>query len=429
MKRKIEEDLIKWKNNKNRKSLIINGARQVGKTYIIRSFGERFYKNVVYINLETNLAVASFFQDNIEPERLILFLESYAKEAIIPELTLIILDEIQACERALTALKYFYEEAPEYHIIAAGSLLGVAINREKYSFPVGKVNTLTLYPFDFEEFLWANREEKLVNIIRECFESVEVMPEALHQKAIDLYRNYLIIGGMPAAINEFIDTGKLITVSDVQNQILDNYLADMSKYATNTESVKIRACYQSIPAQLAKDNKKFQYKMVQKGGTANIFGASIEWLNFAGVVLKCQKTEHGMDPISVYSDLSSFKLYMGDTGLLTAKSGISQHVILNGENNYFMGAIAENYVAQALNAAGYDLYYWVSGNTAELDFILQKDGLITVVEVKHDTNTKSKSLSEFLRRYQPDRAFKVSLKNFGRADHYIAIPLYSVFCI
>lgn len=429
MKRKIEEDLIKWKNNKNRKSLIINGARQVGKTYIIRSFGERFYKNVVYINLETNLAVASFFQDNIEPERLILFLESFAKEAIIPELTLIIFDEIQACERALTALKYFYEEAPEYHIIAAGSLLGVAINREKYSFPVGKVNTLTLYPFDFEEFLWANREEKLVNIIRECFESVEVMPEALHQKAIDLYRNYLIIGGMPAAINEFIDTGKLITVSDVQNQILDNYLADMSKYATNTESVKIRACYQSIPAQLAKDNKKFQYKMVQKGGTANIFGASIEWLNFAGVVLKCQKTEHGMDPISVYSDLSSFKLYMGDTGLLTAKSGISQHVILNGENNYFMGAIAENYVAQALNAAGYDLYYWVSGNTAELDFILQKDGLITVVEVKHDTNTKSKSLSEFLRRYQPDRAFKVSLKNFGRADHYIAIPLYSVFCI
>ncbi len=429
MKRKIEEDLIKWKNNKNRKPLIINGARQVGKTYIIRSFGERFYKNVVYINLETNLAVASFFQDNIEPERLILFLESYAKEAIIPELTLIIFDEIQACERALTALKYFYEEAPEYHIIAAGSLLGVAINREKYSFPVGKVNTLTLYPFDFEEFLWANGEEKLVNIIRECFESVEVMPEALHQKAIDLYRNYLIIGGMPAAINEFNDTGKLITVSDVQYQILDNYLADMSKYATNTESVKIRACYQSIPAQLAKDNKKFQYKMVQKGGTANIFGASIEWLNFAGVVLKCQKTEHGMDPISVYSDLSSFKLYMGDTGLLTAKSGISQHVILNGENNYFMGAIAENYVAQALNAAGYDLYYWVSGNTAELDFILQKDGLITVVEVKHDTNTKSKSLSEFLRRYQPDRAFKVSLKNFGRADHYIAIPLYSVFCI
>lgn len=429
MKRKIEEDLIKWKNNKNRKPLIINGARQVGKTYIIRSFGERFYKNVVYINLETNLAVASFFQDNIEPERLILFLESFAKEAIIPERTLIIFDEIQACERALTALKYFYEEAPEYHIIAAGSLLEVAINREKYSFPVGKVNTLTLYPFDFEEFLWANREEKLVNIIRECFESVEVMPEALHQKAIDLYRNYLIIGGMPAAINEFNDTGKLITVSNVQNQILDNYLADMSKYATNTESVKIRACYQSIPAQLAKDNKKFQYKMVQKGGTANIFGASIEWLNFAGVVLKCQKTEHGMDPISVYSDLSSFKLYMGDTGLLTAKSGISQHVILNGENNYFMGAIAENYVAQALNAAGYDLYYWVSGNTAELDFILQKDGLITVVEVKHDTNTKSKSLSEFLRRYQPDRAFKVSLKNFGRADHYIAIPLYSVFCI
>ncbi|MDF2510820.1 MAG: hypothetical protein K0S04_686 [Herbinix sp.] len=186
MKRKIETDLMKWKISKNRKPLIVNGARQVGKTYIIREFGERFYKNVVYINLETNLAVASFFQDNIDPERLLLFLESYAKEAIIPEHSLIIFDEIQACERALTCLKYFYEEAPEYHIIAAGSLLGVAINREKYSFPVGKVNTLTLYPFDFEEFLWANREEKLVDIIRECFKSIEVMPEAPHQRAIDL---------------------------------------------------------------------------------------------------------------------------------------------------------------------------------------------------------------------------------------------------
>lgn len=429
MKRKIESALTEWKESKNRKPLIISGARQVGKTYTIREFGEKNYKNTVYINLETNLAIASYFNDNINPERLIRFLESYANEAIIPEETLLVFDEIQACERALTSLKYFYEETPEYHVISAGSLLGIAINREKYSYPVGKVDTLTLYPLDFEEFLWANGEDRISINIRECFQSTEPMAEALHQKAIDLYRDYLIVGGMPAVVNEFIGTGKLIMISNIQNKILDDYLADMSKYATNTESVKIRSCYQSIPAQLAKENKKFQYKIVQKGGTAGLFGASIDWLNFAGIVLKCQKTEHGMDPISVYSDLSSFKLYMGDVGLLTAKTGISHHVVLNGENNYFMGAIAENYVAQALTAKGYHLYYWSSGNSAELDFLLQKEGLIIAIEVKHDTNTKSKSMSEFLKRYKPDRAYKISLKNFGQAENFTAIPLYSVFCL
>ncbi|MDD3173722.1 MAG: AAA family ATPase [Herbinix sp.] len=429
MRRQLENDLYEWKVSKDRKPLIINGARQVGKTYIIREFGERYYKNVVYINFESNLAVASYFNDNINPERLIRFLESYVNEAIIPESTLIIFDEIQSCERALTSLKYFYEETPEYHVISAGSLLGVAINREKYSFPVGKVDTLTLYPLDFEEFLWANGEERLCECIYSCYETIKPMQEALHQKAIDLYRNYLIIGGMPAAVNEYVNTKKLIMVPNVQNKILDDYLADMSKYASNTESVKIRSCYQSIPAQLAKENKKFQYKIVQRGGTAGIFGASIDWLNFAGIVLKCQKTEHGMDPISVYADLTSFKLYMGDVGLLTAKTGISQHVILNGENNYFMGAIAENYVAQALTAKGHNLYYWSSGNSAELDFLLQKNGEITAIEVKYDTNTKSKSMSEFLKRYKPDKAYKVSLKNFGKADNFVAIPLYAMFCI
>jgi predicted AAA+ superfamily ATPase len=429
VRRKIESDLREWKLSKDRKPLLIHGARQVGKTYTIRNFGEDYYRNTVYINLETNLSVASYFNDNINPERLIRFLESYVNEPIIPGETLIILDEIQSCERALTALKYFYEEIPEYHVIAAGSLLGVAINREKYSYPVGKTDTRTMYPLDYEEFLWAVREERLCESIHSCYSLTEPMPEALHQKAIDLYREYLIVGGMPAAVNEFVNTGKLIMIPNVQNKILDDYLADMSKYATNTESVKIRSCYQSIPAQLAKENKKFQYKIVQKGGTAGIFGASIDWLNYAGIVLKCQKTEHGMDPISVYADLTSFKIYMGDVGLLTAKTGISQHVILNGENNYFMGAIAENYAAQALTAKGYPLYYWSSGNTAELDFILQKDGIITAIEVKHDANTKSKSMSEFLKKYHPDRAFKISLKNFGKADNFTAIPLYSMFCI
>lgn len=430
MKRLIEAQLTAWKSNNERKPLILNGARQVGKTYILRQFGESNYKNVVYINLETNLSVASYFNDDISPERIIRYLEAYANEAIIPEETLIIFDEIQSCERALTALKYFCEETPEYHIAAAGSLLGVAINREKYSFPVGKVDTVTMYPFTFEEFLWAVGEEILCNEIRLHYGSLEAMPEALHNKATDLYRCYLITGGMPAAVSEFITTKKLIGVSDIQNKILSDYLADMAKYASNSESVKIRACYNSIPAQLAKENKKFQYKVVQKGGSATIFGASIDWLSFAGIILKCQRIEQAFEPISVYADLSSFKIYMGDTGLLVMKSGMSQHTILSGEANLFMGAVCENYVAQTLVAKGYNINYWTSEHIAELDFVIQKDNQVIGIEVKKAQHVQSKSLFEFIKKYNPAYSIRLSEKNFGKADNNVRIvPLYAAFCI
>lgn len=430
MKRNIEQKLIEWKNKKDRKPLIINGARQVGKTYILREFGAQHYKNVVYVNLETNISVANYFDGDISPERLIRYLEVYAGEAIIPENTLIIFDEIQSCERALTALKYFCEETPEYHIAAAGSLLGVAIHRERYSFPVGKVDTITLHPFTFEEFLWACGEPMLCEEIRLHYEQLEPMPEALHQKAIDLYRYYLLTGGMPAVVNEFVQSKRLIGVSDIQNKILSDYLADMAKYASNSESVKIRACYNSIPAQLAKENKKFQYKVVQKGGSSTIFGASIDWLNFAGVVLKCQRIEQAFEPVSVYADLSSFKLYMGDTGLLVMKSGISQQTVLSGESNLFMGAVCENYVAQALNANGYQLYYWTSEHIAELDFVIQKGNEIIGIEVKKAQHVKSKSLFEFIKKYKPAYSIRLSEKNFGVADNNVRIvPLYAAFCI
>lgn len=430
MRRNVEQKLIEWKNKKDRKPLILNGARQVGKTYILREFGGSYYKNVVYVNLETNTSVASYFDGDISPERLIRYLEAYAGEAIIPESTLIIFDEIQSCERALTALKYFCEETPEYHIAAAGSLLGVAIHRERYSFPVGKVDTITLYPFTFEEFLWACGESLLCEEIRQHYERLEPMPEALHNKAIDLYRYYLIVGGMPAAVNEFVQSKKLIGVSDIQNKILSDYLADMAKYANNSESVKIRACYNSIPAQLAKENRKFQYKVVQKGGSSTIFGASIDWLNFAGVVLKCQRVEQAFEPVSVYADLSSFKLYMGDTGLLVMKSGISQQTVLSGEANLFMGAVCENYVAQALNANGHQLHYWTSEHIAELDFVIQKGSEIIGIEVKKAQHVKSKSLFEFIKKYKPAYSVRLSEKNFGTGDNNVrSIPLYAVFCI
>ena len=430
MERKIEQQLIQWKNKTHdRKPLLLNGARQVGKTYILREFGSKEFKNVVYINLETNLSVASYFDDAIAPERLLRYLEASANEKIIPGETLIILDEIQSCERALTALKYFCEETPEYHIAAAGSLLGVAIHRQHYSFPVGKVETLTLHPLDFEEYLWARDKHLLAQEIRQAYQTMSPLPEALHQEATDLYREYLLIGGMPACINAFLGTGSFLDVSLVQREILDNYIADMAKYASNADSVRIRACYNSIPAQLAKENKKFQYKVVQKGGSAALFGTSLDWLEQAGIVLKCQRIQQAVEPIAVYADLSAFKIYMGDVGLLTMKSGISAQTILSGEGNLFMGAMTENYIAQQLAANGYDLFYWESSSTAEIDFVLQKGKEIIGVEVKKGEHVRSRSLSVFISNYHPACSIRFSLKNFGEKDNLKSVPLYAAFCL
>ena len=432
LKRKIKDDLIAWKNKiKGRMPLLVYGARQVGKTYIIQDFGDSFYKNTAYVNLETNQTVSSYFSENIEPEHLIRFLETEVNRRIVPGETLIVFDEIQTCERALTSLKYFNEKAPEYPIVCAGSLLGVAINREKYSFPVGNVDSMTMFPMDFEEFLWALDEEKLAKEIRGSYESNEALPSAMHEKAMDLYKIYLICGGMPMPVLSYAESGSLIGVPDVQNKIINDYIADMVKYSSNAESVKIRSAYNSIPVQLAKENKKFQYKLAQRGGTAAIFGSAIDWLGFAGVVLKCTRVEHGTEPVSVYGDLANFKLYMGDTGLLTMKSGISMQTVLAvGEtDNTFLGALAENYVAQALFARRYDLYYWTSEGKAEIDFVLQKGREIIPVEVKAGTRTKSKSLAVFNEKYKPAYSIRISGKNFGFENNIKSIPLYAVFCI
>lgn len=430
MRRKIEEKLKQWKEqSSNRMPLLLYGARQVGKTYILNDFGEKHYKNTVYINLETNLSVSSYFADDVSPERLIRFLEATAGAEIIPGRTLVIFDEIQACERALTSLKYFNEQAPEYHIAAAGSLLGVAVNRERFSFPVGKVHSMMLFPMDFEEFLWALGEERLAEEIRGCFSGMTPMPEALHKKAVELYRYYLIVGGMPACVEKFAESKKLVLIPAVQNEILNNYVADMAKYATPGETVRIRSCFNSIPAQLAKENKKFQYKVVQKGGSASYFGASIDWLEQAGIVLKCQKIEHAVSPITVYADLSSFKLYLCDVGLLVMKAGVPQQTVLTGESNLFMGSVAENYVAQVLKSNGHSLYYWTSAYQAELDFVLQNQTDIIGIEVKKSLHVRSKSLNTFIQKYKPSRSIRFSEKNFGKTGDILSIPLYAAFCV
>lgn len=430
MKRKITQQLIEWKNSTSRKPLILNGARQVGKTFILREFGRENYKNTVYVNLESNGTVASMFSDDISLSKLIKYLEAETGERILPNETLIILDEIQSCERAVTSLKYFFEETPEYHIAAAGSLLGVAINRNQTSFPVGKVNVMRLYPLDFEEFLTATGNDLLIEQITECYNNMSPMNEALHKKAIGLYHDYLIVGGMPEAVKVFIETNSYIDSGLVQRSIIDSYTADMTKYASNSEAVKIRACYNSIPAQLAKDNKKFQYKVVQKGGSSTIFGASLEWLKQAGVTLECQRVEQGTMPLPVYADQTSFKIYMSDVGLLVNKSQMSVNTIITGEANIFMGAVTENYIAQQLAAKNYPLYYWTVANSqAELDFVLQKDDKIYAIEVKKGEHVRSRSLSVFRQKYSPDYAIRFSKKNFGQTEDVISIPLYAAFLL
>lgn len=431
MKRKIIKALSDWKSNPKRMPLIVNGARQVGKTYIIQQFGKEHYEQVLYLNLEIEESLCKFLETEISPGKIIQYLEAAKGVRVVAGSTLIFMDEIQACERAITSLKYFCEQSPEHHVIAAGSLLGVAINREKHSFPVGKVQQIDMFPLDFEEFLWAMNREKLSEEIKTHFASNEAMPEALHEVALDYHQQYMIVGGMPAAVSSFVATQSYHTVQLIQHDIIQQYIADMSKYATAATSVKIRACFNSIPAQLAKENSKFQYKIVQRGGTATIFGESIEWLRFAGIVLKCQKLEQGFIPVSAYADLSNFKLYMGDIGMLTLHAKIPLQIMLSPieVDNIFLGSMAENYVAQAFTNKGYDLFYWQSDGKAEIDFVLQNDDGVIPVEVKKGYRNRSRSLAIFAQRYKSPYAVRITKKNFGFENNVKSVPLYAAFCI
>ena len=430
MKRKVMKWLIDWKNSSNRKPLILQGARQVGKTYSALYFGKQYYDSVVYFNFENNSELIKIFERDLEPERIIRELSINSGKSIFKEKTLIFFDEIQACERALTSLKYFNENANEYHIIAAGSLLGVAVNRDQYSFPVGKVDLKTLYPLDFEEFLMAVNEEKLIELIKESFEKdIEL---SMHNKAIDLYKTYLVVGGMPAVVKEYIDKKDFDFVLAKQKSINDSYVADMAKYATPHETTRIMATFNSIPAQLAKENKKFQYKVIKSGARAHEYETPVEWLRASGVILKCTKCNEGKLPLAAYSDFNSFKVYITDTGLLCSKFGIPANAVLSDSIafNDFKGALTENYVCFSLNANGYTPYYWESKGNAEVDFLIQdKDGCIIPIEVKAAEHVRSKSLQQYIKKYQPKYAIRVSGKNFGFENGIKSIPLYATFLI
>ena len=430
MKRKITERLLRWKNQTTDKMpILINGARQVGKTYAILEFGREYYKNVVYVNFELDANIIPYFEGSISPEKIVKVLEQFYDTKINLDDTLIVFDEIQASERALTSLKYFAELAPEYNIVAAGSLLGVAINRNKFSFPVGKVYIESMHPLDFEEFLWAKGKDLLIEQIKTNYKKNTPMPEILHNEALEEYYDYIITGGMPAVVKTHLAEDAFISESEIKNSILNAYISDMSKYATSTESVKIRGAYNSIPAQLAKENKKFQFKLIKSGARASLFGESIDWLISAGLVLKCVRCEQGYMPPSAYQDLASFKLYMSDVGLLAAKTGVTLNSLASTEMNQYKGALTENYVACALASNGYELMYWESKGTAEVDFLIVKDGKVIPIEVKSAENTKSKSLAIFKEKYQPEYVIRASTKNFGFENGIKSVPLYGVFLV
>lgn len=430
MKRKIEEKLIEWKNRENHKPLIINGARQIGKTYIAFSFGKENYKNSVYFNFENSKDLNRIFEKDLNPERIIRELSVFSGSTILEKETLIIFDEIQASEKALTSLKYFYEEKPNYDIICAGSLLGVALNRESYSFPVGKVELLRMYPMDFEEFLWALNEIELSKMIREHFNSNEAF--SLHDKAMEYYKKYLVIAGMPRVILDYIETENFDFVYSSQKTLNDSYIADMAKYATPYETVKIMNTFNSIPAQLAKENKKFQYKVIKSGARANEYEVPIEWLVSSGVINKCVKVTEGKLPLKAYSEPSSFKIYLADTGLLCSKFEIPANIILYGNDTFaeFRGALTENYVCSALAMNNYASYYFEKNQTLEIDFVIQdKEGNIIPVEVKSAEHVRATSLNNYIKRYSPKYSIRVSGKNFGFENGIKSVPLYAVFCI
>ena len=431
MYRKIMNFLETWRENKHRKTLILKGARQVGKTYSILEFGRKHYDNVAYFNFETNPRLNQTFEENISPDYLIPILSHIAGQTIVREKTLIVFDEVQLCERALTSLKYFCEDAPDYHIIVAGSLLGVAVNRVEFSFPVGKVDMKTMYPMDVEEFMLALGEEMLVAQIRKSFETNMPLASALHDVAMQLYRQYLVVGGMPECVMQFAQTRDYILVRHTQDTILASYLNDMSKYNNLNEIKKTRLAYDNITVQLSKRNTRFQYKLLKKGGRASEFENAIEWLCLSGIVSQVYKVEQIRKPLENYRDIDAFKIYVSDLGLLCAKKDLAANDVLYmvDEINDFKGGMAENYVNVQLSMNGYKTYYWESERGAEIDFVIQRDGQIIPIEVKSADNTKAKSLKVYMETYKPAYAIKLSSKNFGFEDGKKIVPLYAAFCI
>ena len=430
MYRKIYHNLINWKNNNLRKPLVIMGARQVGKTYIVNLFGKNEYQDVVYCMLEGNIDIQNCFEI-LDTEKIIDKISTIKKKKILKNETLIILDEIQSCPKALTSLKLFCEQANEYHIVALGSLLGLATHRESFSFPVGKVDMLNMYPLDFEEFLIANNENDLLNKIINSYNNNMYLEETYHKIAIDYYRKYLYIGGMPEAIKQYIDEQNYELVKIKQEEILKQYLFDMNKYNNESSKGKTQLVYKNIKRQLAKDNKKFKYSLIKSSARARDYEEAIEWIELAGIANKVYKLEQIKLPFNTYISLSDFKLYMNDVGLLTADSELLFNDIYNkNESIYdYFGGLTENYVFNQLKQNNIIPYYYTDDKSLEIDFIIRLNEDIIPIEVKSSERTISKSLNKYIEKYKPKYAIRISEKNFGFDNNIKSVPLYAVCCI
>ena len=428
MKRTLYEDLITWKNSDRRKPLLMQGARQVGKTWLINEFGNAEYSDYIYLNFEENPNLQTLFAGEKKPEKIISNISLAIGRKINSNDTLLCFDEIQIAPEVLTSLKYFYEQTPEYHIIAAGSLLGVSIGKQG-SFPVGKVNFITLYPLSYIEFLIAMGEELMADKLL-SMDKPEPLPDILHEKMLEHLKMYLYLGGMPEVLQDYLDNQDIASVRKIQIEILEAYQRDFSKYTDKIQTIKTSELWNSIPQQLAKENKKFKYSDIRKHTRAATFEQTIEWLKMAGLVHVVYNISVPKLPLAGYADYSKFKIYLHDTGLLAAMLNISSEIIVEPTKIFseYNGAFIENYVAQQLVTHGHkELFYWTSKSDAEVDFTLQIRDDIFPVEVKSGTSKNLKSLRSYADKYNPKLIYRVSPRNFIQSGDFINIPLYACF--
>ncbi len=425
LKREIEDKLIEWKSKSDKKCLIISGARQVGKTYIVEKFGRENYENFISINFVENPTAKKIFDGDLDINTILANISLYVPKeslSLVPYKTLIFLDEIQLCPNARTALKFFAIDK-RYDVIASGSLLGINYE-EVSSYPTGYVEFLDMHPLSFKEFLWANHiDDNVISILRECYLNKKLVNEAMNNKILEYFKQYIVIGGMPNVVNTFINNHNYEEVLNIQKNILIDYKNDIAKYAISTKKVKARACFESIPAQLAKDNKKFMYKQFDKNGRRDKYAGSINWLIDAGIVNICNNVSNLELPLIGYKEDDYFKLYIADTGLLVAMLDEGTNVqIIEGNLGIYKGAIFENIIAQVLYSQGNKLYFYNRKNTLELNFVLSKNGKITPIEVK--ANNKAKSLSTILKENKDMEGIKLVYGNVGYSNNILTLPLY-----
>jgi predicted AAA+ superfamily ATPase len=435
MERDVLSQLIEWGKRMERKPLMINGVRQCGKTYILKEYGKRYFENTAYYNFEQNQKLASIFDFDFDVNRIIKELTVAAGGPKITEgKTLVIFDEIQACPKAITALKYFCESWPALHVACAGSLLGVALNHQNSSFPVGKVEHLQLYPLSFREFLCAEGLGETVQMV-EDFDTTREIPEAFSVPLAKALKNYYIVGGMPEVVKRWVDTHDYKKMEVVQQNILMDYASDFAKHAPTQDIPKLGWIWDSIPKQLAKENNKFVFSHVKAGKRAAELEDALQWLVNAGLTYKLELVEQAELPLSFHANATHFKLYMVDSGLLRQKAGVSPKTMVEETALYtnFKGAFTENYVMTELLKQGMKPYFWRSGNTAELDFLIEKENQLIPIEAKAEINTKAKSFRLFCKKYLPQTGFICSMKNVGdnkvEQTQMFSLPLYMLWKI